>query len=146
MTPVRKQNRQRFLEAILRHRDLLILGYSGGDDLDIVPILADAEPEHALWWVNHCSTMPNIESAVSLVKRLKVPTPLETIGRDRALLERGPGDLVRTTGLEPVLSQRSRFSYHLDFRRRLSAFVVWTVPSPWPEGFRRRPSSLYTFP
>lgn len=54
--------------------------------------------------------------------------------------------MVRTTGLEPVLSQRSRFSYHFDFRRRQLAFVVWTVPSPWPEGFRRRPSSLYTFP
>ena len=56
------------------------------------------------------------------------------------------GFVVRTTGLEPVLSQRSRFSYHLDFRRRLMTFVVWTVPSPLPEGFRRRPSSLYTFP
>ncbi len=33
-----------------------------------------------------------------------------------------------------------------DFRRRLMTFVVWTVPSPLPEGFRRRPSSLYTFP
>jgi len=54
--------------------------------------------------------------------------------------------MVRTTGLEPVLSLRSRFSYHFDFRRRLLAFVVWTVPSPWPESFRRRPSSLYTFP
>ena len=28
----------------------------------------------------------------------------------------------------------------------VQAFVVWTVPSPWPSGFRRRPSSLYTFP
>ena len=46
------------------------------------------------------------------------------------------GFVVRTTGLEPVLSQRSRFSYHLDFRRRLMTFVVWTVPSPLPEGFR----------
>ena len=26
------------------------------------------------------------------------------------------------------------------------AFVVWTIPSPWPQGRRRRPSSLYTFP
>ncbi len=43
------------------------------------------------------------------------------------------GFVVRTTGLEPVLSQRSRFSYHLDFRRRLMTFVVWTVPSPLPE-------------
>lgn len=28
----------------------------------------------------------------------------------------------------------------------LQAFVVWTVPSPWAEAFRRHPSSLYTFP
>ena len=26
------------------------------------------------------------------------------------------------------------------------AFVVWTIPSPWPFDRRRRPSSLYTFP
>lgn len=54
--------------------------------------------------------------------------------------------LVRTAGLEPALSERNRFSYHFGFRRRQSAFVVWTVPSPWPLGRRRRPSSLYTFP
>ena len=26
------------------------------------------------------------------------------------------------------------------------AFVVWTIPSPWPSDRRRHPSSLYTFP
>jgi hypothetical protein len=51
--------------------------------------------------------------------------------------------LVRTAGLEPALSERNRFSYHFGFRRRQSAFVAWTVPSPWPLGRRRRPSSLY---
>jgi len=54
--------------------------------------------------------------------------------------------LVRTAGLEPALSERNRFSYHFGFRRRQSAFVAWTVPSPWRLGRRRRPSSLYTFP
>jgi hypothetical protein len=34
--------------------------------------------------------------------------------------------------LNPHSLTRSRFSYHFGFRRRLSAFVVWTVPSPWP--------------
>ena len=54
--------------------------------------------------------------------------------------------MVRTAGLEPALSRmRSRFSYHLGFRRHRGVFVVWTIPSPWPEGCRRRPSSLYTF-
>jgi hypothetical protein len=34
--------------------------------------------------------------------------------------------------LNPHSLARSRFSYHFGFRRRLWAFVVWTVPSPWP--------------
>src|SRR5690242_13364433 len=25
-------------------------------------------------------------------------------------------------------------------------FVGWSTPSPWPRGFRRPPSALYTFP
>ena len=54
--------------------------------------------------------------------------------------------MVRTAGLEPALSRmRSRFSYHLGFRRHRGVFVVWTIPSPWPKSCRRRPSSLYTF-
>ncbi len=54
--------------------------------------------------------------------------------------------------LNPHSRSRSRFSYHLGFRRRPAGksgpFVVWTIPSPCPEAprFRRRPSSLYTFP
>jgi len=56
--------------------------------------------------------------------------------------------MVRAGGLEPPQAVRPHgFSYQL----RLSppsrtTFVVWTIPSPWPFGFRRCPSSLYTFP
>lgn len=54
--------------------------------------------------------------------------------------------LVRAAGVEPARALRLYgFSYHFGFRRRLPAFVVWTIPSPWPGGCRRRPSSLYTF-
>jgi hypothetical protein len=39
------------------------------------------------------------------------------------------------------------FSYHFGFRRPArGGFVVWTIPSPFPVGFRCCPSSLYTFP
>ena len=55
--------------------------------------------------------------------------------------------LVRAAGVEPARALRPYgFSYHFGFRRRRKAFVVWTIPSPWPESCRRRPSSLYTFP
>ena len=30
----------------------------------------------------------------------------------------------------PHSHSENRFSYHFDFRRRLSTFVVWTIPSP----------------
>ena len=56
------------------------------------------------------------------------------------------GELVRAAGLEPAQTLRSHgFSYHFGFRRRHSAFVVWTIPSPWLVSCRCRPSSLYTF-
>jgi hypothetical protein len=40
----------------------------------------------------------------------------------------------------------NRFSYPPRLSPPPKAFGVWTIPSPWPEGFRCRPSSLYTFP
>jgi hypothetical protein len=39
--------------------------------------------------------------------------------------------LVRAAGIEPARAFRPYgFSYHFGFRRRLLAFVVWTIPSP----------------
>jgi hypothetical protein len=40
----------------------------------------------------------------------------------------------------------NRFSYPPRLSPPPKAFGVWTIPSPWPEDFRCRPSSLYTFP
>jgi len=60
------------------------------------------------------------------------------------------GTGLRTGGIEPPLP----FEIQIFIPLRLSppnatraSFVVWTIPSPCPvTGFRRRPSSLYTFP
>jgi hypothetical protein len=39
--------------------------------------------------------------------------------------------MVRAAGIEPAQALRPYgFSYHFGFRRRHSAFVVWTIPSP----------------
>jgi hypothetical protein len=39
---------------------------------------------------------------------------------------------VRAAGIEPAQALRPYgFSYHFGFHRRLEAFVVWTIPSPW---------------
>jgi len=59
--------------------------------------------------------------------------------------------LVRTAGLEPALPDGKQIFIPLRLSPppRKGAFVVWTIPSPWPapEGtrVRCRPSSLYTF-
>lgn len=44
----------------------------------------------------------------------------------------------RTRTCDPRILTTSAFT-------AASAFVVWTVPSPWAEAFRCCPSSLYTF-
>ena len=39
---------------------------------------------------------------------------------------------MRAAGVEPAQALRPYgFSYHFGFHRRLQAFVVWTIPSPW---------------
>jgi hypothetical protein len=60
---------------------------------------------------------------------------------------------VRAAGVEPAQALRPYgFSYPLRLsppdpaRFRAGGFGVWTIPSPWPRGFRCCPSSLYTFP
>ena len=45
----------------------------------------------------------------------------------------------------PYSQREADFRTTSAFAAAQRAFVVWTVPSPWPSGFRRRPSSLYTF-
>ena len=60
-------------------------------------------------------------------------------------------EVVRTAGLEPALPGDADFRTTSAFAAPVprTAFVVWTIPSPCPRGgprgFRRRPSSLYTF-
>ena len=63
------------------------------------------------------------------------------------------GKLVRAAGLEPAWACAQRiFLPATAFAARSCAgsarerFGVWTIPSPWPCGFRCCPSSLYTFP
>jgi tetratricopeptide (TPR) repeat protein len=38
-----------YLRALLDHRQILVLGYSGSDDFDIMPLLAESTPESVLW-------------------------------------------------------------------------------------------------
>jgi hypothetical protein len=50
-------------------------------------------------------------------------------------------------GLRPT-DFRTRYGFRRPIPREIAPekFGVWTIPSPWPCGFRCCPSSLYTFP
>ena len=50
-------------------------------------------------------------------------------------------------GLRPT-DFHTRYGFRRPIRRGIAPdrFGVWTIPSPWPCGFRCCPSSLYTFP
>ena len=52
-------------------------------------------------------------------------------------MENGVHERIRTS--DPRIHTTSAFA-------AASAFVVWTVPSPWAKAFRCCPSSLYTLP
>ena len=62
------------------------------------------------------------------------PTPLRGAAFSHKWEKEGRGPLVRTAGLEPTLP----FEKQIFLPLRLSpppvkrAFVVWTIPSPWP--------------
>ena len=45
--------KQEFFKNITRNRTLIVLGYSGSDDFDIIPTLKRAEGLKSLIWINH---------------------------------------------------------------------------------------------
>jgi tetratricopeptide (TPR) repeat protein len=47
--------KRRVLRASLTERPLIVLGYSGYDDFDIVPVLASLRSSQELIWINHTS-------------------------------------------------------------------------------------------
>jgi hypothetical protein len=97
MWPALRTNKRAFLERVLETDDLLVLGYSGSDDLDLVPTLAEAPSQRALVWVDHeprdRASGRQPRSAPDIVKNQKALTQYEVVGRERVFFIRGhPGD------------------------------------------------------
>jgi hypothetical protein len=47
--------------SVIRRRDLLVIGYSGWDDLDIVPVLGDTGTTRRLIWIDHVTNGPALQ-------------------------------------------------------------------------------------
>ena len=84
-----------FLARALGTHDLLVLGYSGWDDLDIVPVLADTPSHQQLLWVDHADVgQPAVRHAPEMIAGLGWER--DTVGRQRIWFTVGPeGETIR---------------------------------------------------
>jgi len=90
-----------FLEEVLRSRDLLVVGYSGYDDLDLVPVLADTHSDRSLFWIDHVSGQADwkVSTAEELQATSKIYFENDAVGRDRLSFVTDPhGRQIRSTG------------------------------------------------
>lgn len=49
----RSPNKRHFFTETLKNKDMLVVGYSGGDDFDIMPLLEAVPSEQKITWVEH---------------------------------------------------------------------------------------------
>lgn len=74
-----------FIADALCRRDLLVLGYSGWDDFDLVPILANTASTRRLFWINHAPGLvtPRVEDARAVQRETGRVFELDAVARDR---------------------------------------------------------------
>lgn len=87
--------KRQFLQAAIRDFNLMVVGYSGSDDLDLIPVLAETDSELKLIWVQHDSELSRIEVEIdgSAVKNRNALADYDLIGRDRIFYKAGIGKL-----------------------------------------------------
>ncbi len=84
-------HKYRFFADVLRTRDVLLLGYSGWDDFDLTPMLAETPSDKRLIWVQHHSSNDRvkIEDAGDVKPRL-AEWELDCVARDRVFFNESP--------------------------------------------------------
>jgi hypothetical protein len=89
MWPSMSRRKRRFFEAVIAARDMVLVGYSGSDDLDLVPILAETPSERTLLWIDHVpGDAIEIKTALEFVSHHHALTEYEVVGRDRVIFVR----------------------------------------------------------
>jgi len=162
LSPTMSRNKRKFVEAVIADRDLAIIGYSGSDDLDLVPILSDAPSERAMLWVNHVSSSvcTAFETASHFMANHRAITQYDVVGRDRFFFARGevaiPAHadnvaLVSANSAEIMVQLRERycpdFSPPISARENEFGFrypdAVRRYFDSWCKNCSPRPSSRY---
>ena len=89
--------KSKFLKRVLADFDLFVVGYSGWDDLDIIPTLADSPSEQRLIWIDHKDVPePVVEDAVTLNEQARAQWEIDSVARDRIRFTTKPdGETIR---------------------------------------------------
>lgn len=109
-TPMRSR-KAAFLAAVLRARDLYVVGYSGWDDLDIVPVLADTHSSRRLVWVDHDAdaSAARVLNADAAGAATPAKFEVDAVGRDRVWFVTDPsGEPTRDPDRALCVSVRTR--------------------------------------
>jgi SIR2-like protein len=132
MWPTMSRNKRMFLQAVLASRDMLLVGYSGSDDLDLVPVLAEAPRARAMLWVNHSSRAApaKCETAPEVVSKHRALTQYEVVGRDRVFFTRGlPAVTLADHPDKTALISMSTSAVMEELRARYAPDLVIPAPS-----------------
>jgi hypothetical protein len=118
MWPSMTRNKTTFLAAVIAARDTVLVGYSGSDDLDVVPVLADTPSARAMLWVEHASGngIVRLKTARDVVAGQETLTQYEVVGRDRVLFVRGTATAENPDKVALVSGNTSDFLRHLQQR------------------------------
>lgn len=90
--------KSRFLKRVLADFDLFVVGYSGWDDLDIIPTLANSPSEQRLIWIDHKDGVaePVIKDALTLDEKARAHWEIDSVARDRIRFTTDPaGETIR---------------------------------------------------
>ena len=159
MSPSLSGNKRGFLRGVLASKDLLVVGYSGSDDLDIVPVLANTPSDRSMLWLQHVAGgAAKFETAAQLVANHKAISEFDVVGRDRVFFVRQAAHQAdQTVALvswaTPKLIQVLRQRYcgtleipvdreEFEFGERYPA-VVKRYFDDWVAGLSLRPSDRY---
>jgi hypothetical protein len=84
--------KKKFLESIVANHDMIVIGYSGSDDLDIIPVLAETPSQKQMVWVRHATDFKDITQTV-YEESGRVKSKYHALGIHKVMYEKQPHHL-----------------------------------------------------
>ena len=84
LAPAMGDRKTKFLQDVIQKRDVLFAGYSGSDDLDLLPVFTDTRSSKKLFWIYHSNIdKPELKKGPKCLEVSEAESELDLIGRPR---------------------------------------------------------------